>query len=196
MKRRNLLIGLAATAAVGTVAVSTLQQSSVPQSIKLGAILPLTGQNARYGTWIKEGLEMAKDEVNSSNGINGKKLEIVYEDDQANPAMAATAMQKLVNIDKVPVVYGSWASSSVLAQAPIAEKAKVVVMAEAISPKIRDAGDYIFRMQPDARYYIRQLVPFIYKNAKLKTVAILNVNNDFGTDQARVFAEEIGRAHV
>jgi branched-chain amino acid transport system substrate-binding protein len=191
MKRRNLLIGIAATAAVGTVAVSTLQNySSAPQSIKLGAILPLTGQNARYGTWIKEGLEMAKDEVNSSNGINGKKLEIVYEDDQANPAMAASAMQKLVNIDKVPVVYGSWASSSVLAQAPIAEKAKVVVMAEAISPKIRDAGDYIFRMQPDARYYIRQLVPFIYKDAKLKKVAILNVNNDFGTDQAKVFAEE------
>jgi len=161
-----------------------------PETIKIGAILPLSGDNARYGVWIKEGLELKREEINASGGINGKKLEIIYEDDQAKPQIAASAMQKLATVDKVPVVFGSWASSSVLAQAPIAEKSKVVVMAEAISPKIRDAGDYIFRIQPDARYYIRELVPFVYNQLEIRTVSILFVNNDFGVDQKEVFKAE------
>ena len=160
------------------------------QEIKIGAILPLSGPSAQYGQWIQEALNLAKDEINASGGIKGRSLQIIYEDDQADPKIAANAMQKLTSIDKVPIVYGSWASSSLLAQAPIAEKSKTVLIGEAISPKIRDAGDYVFRMQPDARYYIRQLVPFVYNKLKIRKVSMLNVNNDFGVDQAKVFTEE------
>ncbi len=99
-------------------------------------------------------------------------------------------MQKLATINKVPVVFGSWASSSVLAQAPIAERTKTVIMGEAISPKIRDAGDYTFRIQPDARYYLRQLVPFVSDKLGIRRISILYVNNDFGVDQAKVFQRE------
>jgi branched-chain amino acid transport system substrate-binding protein len=160
------------------------------KEIRIGAILPLSGASAQYGTWIKEALELGREEINEKGGINGKQLKIIYEDDQADPKVAANAMQKLTTVDKVPVVYGSWASSAVLAQAPIAEKTHTVLIGEAISPKIRDAGDYVFRMQPDARYYIRQLVPFVFNNMNVRRVSILYVNNDFGIDQAKVFAEE------
>lgn len=161
--------------------------------IRIGAILPLTGSSARYGKWIQEGLDLALEQINPNGGINGRRLEIIYEDDQAQPASAASAMQKLVNIDKVPCVFGSWASSSVLAQAPIAEQAKTVLMAEAISPKIRDAGDYVFRIQPDARYYLKELVPFVFNQLRARTAATLFVNNDFGVDQAAVFKAEFER---
>lgn len=160
------------------------------KEIKIGAILPLSGSSAQYGMWIKEALELGKEEINASGGIHGRPLIILYEDDQADPKLAANAMRKLVDFDKVPIVYGSWASSCVLAQAPIAEKTKTVVIGEAISPKIRDAGDYVFRMQPDARYYVRQLVPFVYNNLKVRKMTILYVNNDFGSDQAKVFSDE------
>jgi branched-chain amino acid transport system substrate-binding protein len=160
------------------------------QTIKIGAVLPLSGPSAQYGKWIQEGLELGREEINSQGGINGKQLEIIYEDDQAQPRMAASAMQKLVTTDKVPVVFGSWASSCVLAQAPIAERTRTVIMAIAISPKIRDAGDYTFRIQPDARYYLRQLVPFVCDKLKIRRVCILYVNNDFGVDQAKVFQME------
>ena len=156
-------------------------------TITIGAVLPLSGKAAQYGKWIQEGLELGKDQINDQGGINGKKLAIIYEDDAANPKDAASAMQKLTKINKVPVVYGSWASSCVLAQAPIAEQSRTVLIAEAISPKIRDAGDYVFRMQPDARYYIRQLVPFVFDQMGARSICILYVNNDFGLDQAEVF---------
>ena len=160
------------------------------QKVKIGAVLPLTGPAAQYGKWIQEALELGREEINYAGGINGKELEIIYEDDQANPAFAVNAMRKLVSQDKVRLVFGSWASSCVLAQAPISEQTHTVLMAEAISPKIRNAGDYVFRIQPDARYYLKKFVPFIYNSLGIRRISILYVNNDFGLDQANVFKNE------
>jgi len=186
--KRNMWVVYVLVGILGLV--SGCSREAEKDVVNIGAVLPLSGKAAQYGTWIQEGLELGRDEINAAGGINGKRLEIIYEDDMANPKSAASAMQKLVNIDKVPVVYGSWASSCVLAQAPIAQQSGTVLVGEAISPKIRNAGDYVFRMQPDARYYLRQLVPFIYKEIGSRTVSILYVNNDFGEDQAKVFTEE------
>ncbi len=160
------------------------------QEISIGAILPLTGKAAQYGNWIKDAMELRVEEINNSGGIDGYDLKIIYEDDQALPKLAANTMEKLCSVDNVPIVFGSWASSSVLAQAPIAEKYKVVVMGEAISPKIRDAGDYIFRIQPDAKLYLKKLIPFIYNSLDIKDVAIIYANNDFGEDQYNFFKSE------
>lgn len=161
--------------------------SGEQDAIKIGAVLPLSGPSAQYGTWIREALEVAREDVNSGGGIQGRQLEIIYEDDQAQPRVATTAMEKLVNVDKVPLVYGSWASSCVLAQAPIAEKAHVVLVAEAIAPAIRNAGEYVFRTQPDASVYVKELVKAIPAKLKVQRSAILYVNNDFGLAQADLF---------
>ena len=160
------------------------------KEIKIGAILPLTGDNAKYGIWIQEGLNLCVDQVNSTGGIQGKRLAIIYEDDQTEPQKAVAAMRKLAQVDKVPVVFGSWASSCVLAQAPIAEKNHTVVMAQAISPKIRFAGDYVFRCIPDANHSLSTLVPFAIKKGVRKAASIY-VNNDYGKDQAEVFKNKI-----
>ncbi len=199
-KSRRMSIGLSAFLAVILVSLPYLgcdrqESRKVPVTapatseteIQIGAVLPLTGSAARYGKWIQEGLELARHEVNKAGGINGRPLQIVYEDDEAKPALAASATQKLIDINGVPVIFGSWASSCVLAQAPIAERSRVVLMAEAISPKIRQAGDYVFRIQPDARFYLAELVPFVYQKLGAHTACILYINNDFGVDQARVF---------
>lgn len=166
------------------------RESARQDVVSIGAILPLSGDNAKYGKWIQEGLELGRAEINERGGVAGKRLDIIYEDDQAQAKIAASAMQKLAAIDKVPIVFGSWASSSVLAQAPIAENTKTIVMAEAISPQIRDAGDYVFRIQPDARLYLRELVPFVRDRLGVTRICILYVNNDFGVDQAKVFQSE------
>ncbi len=153
--------------------------------LRIGSILPLSGKASQYGKWIQQALELAKDEINAEGGINGKNLVIVYEDDQANPKLAASSMIKLVEVDKVPLVFGSWASSSVLAQAPIANKSNVVVMSQGISPKVRDAGDFLFRMLPDTSVYMQRLVPFVMKKVNPKSVLIMYVNNDFGLGLAK-----------
>lgn len=156
---------------------------------KIAAILPLTGTKANYGTDIKNGLELAKEEINKSGGVKGNSLEIDYEDDQAEPKLAVSATEKIIRSGDFSVIFGPWASSCALAMAPIAEKNKMPVLAEAQSPQIRDAGDYIFRIQPDSRYYLKYLVPYVFETLKIRKVAILYVNNDYGSDQASYFSE-------
>ncbi|MBT3405667.1 ABC transporter substrate-binding protein [Candidatus Woesearchaeota archaeon] len=141
--------------------------------VEIGAILPLSGTSAQYGEYIKEAIDLAVEEINSKRD---SKLKILYEDSQCIPATAATAMNKLVYVNGVSVVLGDWCSSDVLAMAPIAEKSKTVILASAVSPKIRYAGDYVFRVQPDAFYYAEKLA----SSALVDDIGIILVNTDFG----------------
>lgn len=191
MKTRWILV--VAIIAFMILGVFIFRRRASADELRIGAILPLTGQSAQYGQWIRDALEMAREEINVNGGINGKPLAIWYEDDQADPKTAANAMQKLASIEQVPIVFGSWASSCVLAQAPIAEQTRTPILAEAQSPKIRDAGDYVFRIQPDSRYYLKVLVPYVYNNLGIRTISILYVNNDYGVDQASVFSDSFQR---
>jgi len=159
----------------------------IKEQISIGAILPLSGKVSIYGKWIQESLELGKEEINAEGGINGKNLEIIYEDDSANPKKALLGMKKLCQKLKVPIVFGSWVSSCVSAQVPIASKTKTVILAEAIAPKLKRTGGYVFSIQPQAEYYIKKLVPFVYFDLKIKEASILHVKNDFGITQANTF---------
>ena len=63
--------------------------------IKIGAILPLTGPAAQYGKMLKNGMELAKEEINANSGVDGKQIEIIYEDDQSQAAAGVSAINKL-----------------------------------------------------------------------------------------------------
>jgi branched-chain amino acid transport system substrate-binding protein len=175
------------------VAVFLLQGCGKRESsdVKIGALIPLTGSSAEYGKWMKDALEMARQEINEAGGINGKELSIIYEDEAGDPKTAASAMQKLADVDKVPIVFGAFNSGCVLAQAPVAERTKTPILAEAQAPQIRDAGDYVFRIQPDSRLYIKYFVPYVFNNLDIHKVAILYVNNAFGKALAEIFADSL-----
>lgn len=147
--------------------------------LRVGALLPLSGKNEYYGKEIQNAIELARAEINEQGGIGGRRLEVVYEDDKTDPRLGVSGMNKLATADRVPVVLGSWASGVVLATAPIAEEHKVVVMAEAIAPKISEAGDYIFRIQPSAVLYVHALLEGLPKLA-VRRLAVLYINNEFG----------------
>lgn len=162
-------------------------QSQKSGTIKVGALLPLTGNASEYGQWIKKSLELGKDEINAQGGIGGKKLKIIYEDDQADPKKAVLGMKKLCAKHKVPIVFGSWASSCVSAQAPIAQKTRTVVLAEAIAPKLTKGRDYLFSIQPSAAFYIEKLAPFAFFDLGVKKMGVLYMKNDFGISQKDYF---------
>ncbi|MDI6721115.1 MAG: ABC transporter substrate-binding protein, partial [Candidatus Aenigmarchaeota archaeon] len=94
------------------------------QTVKIGFIAPLTGDAAVYGLPLKNMVELATEEINSQGGIDGKKVEIIYEDGKCNGKDAATAMQKLVSVDKVRVIFGGFCSSESLGAEPIATQNK------------------------------------------------------------------------
>lgn len=149
--------------------------------IKIGAILPLTGEAAKYGLNTKNGIEIALEEINRKGGVKGKKVSIIYEDSQADPKKAVSVFQKLTTVDKVSFFLGPIASSSVLAVAPIANKKKVIILAPAASsPEITNAGDYIFRNVMSDLFDGHAVADFAFNNLKKMTAGIIYINNDFG----------------
>lgn len=162
-----------------------LVSCTVQDEMTIGALLPLSGPNAVYGIEIQNAIELARNEINAAGGINGQQLKIRYEDDQASPVVGVNAMQKLLTVDNVHVVLGSWSSGVVLATAPITEQQNVLVMASAIAPAISDAGDYVFRIQPSAHAYTALSAALTYK-----TAAILHANTEFATALKDAFLQD------
>jgi branched-chain amino acid transport system substrate-binding protein len=156
-------------------------QRSKPEAVKIGAVLPLTGSGAVWGQNAQKGMKIAVDEVNRNGGINGRSIEIVYEDSQTDPAKAVTAFRKLIDLYKPRVIIGDIASSNVLAMAPIAEEEKVILLSPGASnPKISDAGDYIFRNWQSDALEGRLDAEFAWNTLGWKTAAILSVENAYG----------------
>ncbi|MDP6562065.1 MAG: ABC transporter substrate-binding protein, partial [Candidatus Peribacteraceae bacterium] len=89
--------------------------------IKIGYIGPLTGEAASYGVDTLNGTELAVAEINAAGGINGRLIELITEDGRCTGTDAASAAQKLVNVDKVVAIIGGQCSGETLAAAPIVE---------------------------------------------------------------------------
>ncbi len=155
--------------------------SNSKKDIKIGAVLPLTGELASYGKWTKDGIDLAVEEINKTRKANDESLiKILYEDDQSTPNQAVSGLQKLISIENVKVVIGDLASGFTLNMAPIAEQKHVILFSPASSsPLITNAGDYIFRNWPSDIYESKALANYLLKQNK-KRIGIIAVNNDFG----------------
>lgn len=160
------------------------------EEIKIGVITPLSGEGATYGNATKRGVDLAVDEINQKGGIDGKKIVIVYEDDQIKAEVGTKAIQKLISIDKVPVILGAFGSSVSLAIAPIAEKSKVVLFsASSTADALKDAGDYFFRNVPPNSMQGKSAADFAIDKLGAKNAAILYMNNDYGVSLTKSFEE-------
>lgn len=150
-----------------------------PEIIKFGFVGPLTGDAGAYGNESKNSVQLAVDEINNSGGINGKKIEIVYEDGKCNGKDASSAAQKLVDIDKVKVIFGGFCSGEALAIIPIAEKAGVIqISSGASSPALSGASKMFFRTAPSDSGAGEQLA-MIARNNNYKKIAIISENSDY-----------------
>ena len=101
------------------VAGSFLAPAGFAQApIKIGVIQPLSGSVAASGNYVRMGAEIARDWINAKGGVSGRKVELVIEDNKSDPKEAASAAEKLIVRDKVPVLMGASASTATLAVMP------------------------------------------------------------------------------
>lgn len=156
----------------------------------IGVSAPLTGDGANYGRSTKEGIDLAVEELNAAKYLD-KPIEVVYEDDKINPTDGVNAVNKLINSDKVPVILGPFGSSVTLAVAPIANKAKVVLVgASATADGIADAGDYVFRITPPNSRQGADVANFCSTKLNAKKAAVIYQNNDYGTTLKAAFEKQ------
>lgn len=76
--------------------------------IKIGSTLSLTGNLAYIGKSNMNGLTLAAEEINNNGGINGRKIQIIVEDNQGDPKLAVTGVQKLLNVDNVDLLFSAF----------------------------------------------------------------------------------------
>ncbi len=149
--------------------------------IKIGAILPLTGDAAIYGKNAKEGIDIAKEEINKSGGILGKRIVVLYEDSQALPKMGINAYKKLKTVDRVSAIIGGVTSSVTLAFAPLAEKDEIVVFSPAAtSPALSESGRFVFRNWVSDAYEAKVVANAAMTSLTISKMAILYINNEYG----------------
>ncbi len=193
MKNKGIIIGILIVL-VGIGGYFAWKQNlNAPKEkdiIKIGAILPLTGDVAVYGNSLKKGVDLAVDRYNADS-LNHKKIELVYEDSKANPKLAVSSFEKLISTENCNIVLGGFSSAEALSIAPIAEKNKIVFISPtASSPSLTNAGDYIFRTTPSDNFDGKIMARFAFNKLKLKNVAILFENNDYGIGISKVFIEK------
>ncbi|HUG37499.1 MAG TPA: ABC transporter substrate-binding protein [Candidatus Limnocylindrales bacterium] len=90
----------------------------------LGALNPLTGAGGSYGPSMRKAIEWVISEVNAAGGVAGRQVQLAAEDDQTNPEAAVRAARKLIDVDKVAAIMGTWASSVTTAVAPLCWESK------------------------------------------------------------------------
>lgn len=144
------IIGAIIVVVAIVVGYSFYKSPSVPVStepIRIGIATILSGDIAAFGENLVNVAKMQVDEINQKGGVDGRKIELIIEDAKCDSKTGLSAIQKLVNMDKVEYIIGGMCSNGILAAAPVVNDNKVVFLTPSTGGKnIDEAGEYIFRI--------------------------------------------------
>ncbi len=176
LSRRTLLTG-AAAAGILTRPLRAVAQAA---PIRLGTLTPLTGAGGSYGPPMRKAMEWVVGEVNAAGGILGRKVELSSEDDQTNPEAAVRAARKLIDVDRVAAIMGTWASAVTTAVAPLCWESKTFLTTVSGSDSITQLPHqgYLIRTQPNTNLQIGKLGEFLL-SLKVKRVFMLSAQTPF-----------------
>ena len=142
-----------AAALASAVATTLAAHAAIAQDIKIGVLPPFTGPFAAIGQNVKTALDMRASELNAAGGILGRKIVLVYEDGESNPATATQRAEKLFQVDKVDFLTGTVHSGVTIAVGQVAERNNRL-MATTVSFSNAITGDRcspnVFRVNPSA----------------------------------------------
>ncbi len=173
----KLLLLICATIGFAGRIQSAAAQAADP--VTIGAIEILSGPNAKYGVSIKNGFDLALDEVNRAGGVRGRPLAIAYEDSAGSKEQAINAARQLIARTKAALLLGPTLSTEMFAVGPIANERKVPIIGTSTTANgVTAIGPYVFRTSlPEAN-----VVPVTLKTAQAKfgvrKVAVLYGRDD------------------
>lgn len=130
---------------IAAAAFFVLNRSTSTDALRVGAIVPLTGRFAALGTPIKDAMDLAVAEINAKGGVKGRPIELVYVDSQGDPKTGVTGAQRLIDVERVPVLT-TFLTGVSEAVKPIAEQRGVLLLAQTVSPTITRDARFTIRM--------------------------------------------------
>jgi len=159
------------------------------EPIRIGAILPVTGNNGITGQNMRDGMQLAVEEINKRGGVNGNRIEIVLEDSKSDPQAAVAAFARMES-GRPPLFYVSFVSSIGMALAPLAEDKHVVLAGLVTAARDFTLGrEWVFRYWPLGQAYVAPLL-HILQDLKAKKLGILYQNDEFGVEQYQLMSRQ------
>ena len=126
--------------------------------IKIGVVLDITGAGASLGVPERQTIEMLGKALNASGGVNGRKIQLLIEDDQSTEDGAARAASKLLQSEKVSILLGASRTGPSLAMRPIAEQAQIPMISLAANEKIVRGSKWVFKSAQNDSVVIQKIV--------------------------------------
>ncbi len=162
------------------------------EPLRVGVFLDLSGQTSSFGKSILNGIKLAAAEVNTQQAAEGRRVELIIEDDLGRAFEAATVVQRLINEKAVHALLGPIASSNAMATAPIAQHAKVPMLTTATHPAVTTVGSYIFRAGYVDPFQGEALAQFAIRTLKARRVAsLVDYSSDYSKSLATAFEQSL-----
>lgn len=190
--RRTLLTGVAALAGLSALPGRALAQGA---PIRIGTLTPLTGAGGPYGPVMVKAVKAVVDEVNAAGGVLGRKVELISEDDQTSPEAGVRAARKLIDVDKVSAILGTWSSAVTTAVAPLCWESKtfLATVSGADSITLLPHQGYLIRTQPNTTLQGRKFGEFCVAE-KARRVFFLSPQTPFAKSQFDNITEAVKKA--
>lgn len=184
------------------VSICAAGPSPAAEPIKIGVVTPLSGTYAPIGQQVRWGLELAAREINTAGGILGRRVELIFEDEEANPAVATQKAEKLFQLARVDFLTGTVNSGSTLAVGQVAERndrlmATTVSFSDAITGE--KCSPNVFRVNARAGMQSAALAEWLAKEQPKARVFYLGPDYEMGRSTVAAFkdaAEQKGASSV
>ena len=185
MKKYSRWFGAALAMSALTLAAS----SACADTVKIAVVGPMSGSNAQYGTYLRNGVELAAKDINASGAAGKHTIEVVVEDDQMDPKQAATVAQRLASAGDVFAVVGHFSSTSSLAAQPIYQRAGIgMISPSSTSPDLSNKPNF-YRTAVTDDVVSTQLADYAVKRKGFKRIAVLFQTGTSTIAQAQIFAK-------
>jgi len=179
--RKSLAVAVA-VAAVGFIAASFATAFGDAKPVKIGQLVTMTGESAEAGKYQKQGAELAVEQINAAGGINGRKISVVYEDDQGTNPGVVSALQKLLEDPEIVYAVGPIRSTQVQALLPTINEAKIPVAMGGTNYGLTHSGSrWVFRFRPHDGMSAKVMAKFLVDELGRKKVAIVHSSDAFGS---------------
>jgi len=186
-KTNKIIVGIIIVVIIIAGVWYRIEKNSIEEEvIKIGAILPLTGEAAAWGQASQRGIELAVGETNKNN----KKIEMVYEDSQGSASNAVSAYEKLTKINKVDAIIGPLLQMEVSAIAPLADRDKFPVITPSYTP-ISNRSDprNPLLIWLDATVEAENIASYVYDQG-ISTVSVLGTQDSWEKEVSMAFANK------
>jgi len=164
-----------------------IQSVSAQDVYRVGGNIALTGKVAFFGAYCFRGVEMGLQDLAQKGWVNGKKIEVIWEDNEYEPRKSIAAFNKLVTMDKVSCMITTGAPTA-RAIAPLCEQQKIVQLYTATSSyEIKKSGTFTFKMMGGQVTESLAMAKFAREDLKAKKAALITVDTEYGLGGGDLF---------